>query len=91
MQLSELPWDAVSDVTTKNVFNKAELPILESGADEEVDLMAVLMCSFNALNIPIDENAIEESVHIDDEDSEEFLHKILDDVNEVFVKNASNK
>ena len=46
--------------------------------------MADLLCSFKALNIPIDESTLDEDyVHVYDENSEEFLHEILDDVNEV--------
>ena len=46
-------------------------------------MMADLLCSFKALNIPIDESTLNEFVHVYDEDSKEFLHEILDDVNEV--------
>ena len=46
-------------------------------------MMADLLCSFKALNIPIDESTLDEFVHVDDESSEKFSHKILDDVNEV--------
>jgi len=70
-------------VTIKNAFNKAELLNLGGGADEEVDLMASLLRSFQTLNIPIDESAIEKFVRVDDENSEEFSHEILDDANEV--------
>ena len=56
---------------------------LKGGAHEEVDMMADLLCSSKALNIPIDESTLDEFVHVDDKNSEEFLHEILDDVNEV--------
>ena len=47
-------------------------------------MMADLLCSFKALNIPINESTLDEDyVHVYDENSEEFLHDILDDVNEV--------
>ena len=46
-------------------------------------MMADLLCSFKALNIPIDESTPDEFVHVDDKNSEEFSHEILDDVNEV--------
>ena len=45
--------------------------------------MAGLLRSSKALNIPIDESTLDEFEHVDDENSEEFLHEILDDVNEV--------
>ena len=67
----------------QNAFYKAELVTLKGGAHEEVDMMADLLCSFKALNIPIDESTLDQFVHVYDENSEEFSHKILDDVNEV--------
>ena len=78
-----LAWDAISDATIKNAFNKAELVTLKGGAHKEVAMMADLLCSFKALNIPIDESTLDEFVHVFDENSEEFLREILDDVNEV--------
>ena len=82
-QYIKLAWDAISDTTIKNTFNKAELVTLKSGAHEEVDMMADLLCSFKALNISIDESTLDEFVHFDDKNSEEFSHEILNDVNEV--------
>ena len=61
----------------------AKLVTLKSGAHEEVDMMADLLCRFKALNISIDESTLDEFVHIDDENSEEFSRKILDNINEV--------
>ena len=69
--------------TIKNGFNKAELVTLKGGAHEEVDMMADLLYSFKALNIPINESTLDEFVHAYDKNSEEFSHEILDDVNEV--------
>ena len=46
-------------------------------------MMADLLYSFKALNIPIDESPLDEFVHAYDKNSEEFSHEILDDVNEV--------
>ena len=45
-------------------------------------MMADLLCSFKALNISIDESTLDEFVHVDDENNEEFSHEILDDINE---------
>ena len=48
------------------------------------NMMADLLCTFKVLNIPIDENTLNEDyVHVYDENSEEFLHEILDYVIEV--------
>ena len=82
-QYIKLAWYAISDATIKNAFNRAELVTLKGGAHEEVDMMADLLCSFKALNIPIDESTLDEFVHVYEENSEEFSHEILDDVNEV--------
>ena len=82
-QYIKLAWDAISDATIQNAFNKAELVTLKGGAHEEVNMMADLLCSFKALNIPINESILDEFVHVDDKNSEEFSHEILDDVNEV--------
>ena len=79
----KLAWDAILDATIKNAFKKAELVTLKGGAHEEVNIMADLLCSFKALNIPIDESTLDEFVHVDDKSNEEFSHEILDDVNEV--------
>ena len=55
-------------------------------------MMADLLCSFKALNIPIDESTLDEFVHVYDENSEEFSHEILDDVNELLESiRTSNK
>ena len=72
-----------SDATIRNAFNKAELVTLKGGAHKEIDMMADLLCSFKALNIPIDESTPDEFVHVYDENKEEFSHEILDDVNQV--------
>ena len=82
-QYIKLAWDAISDATIKNAFNKAELVTLKGGAHEEDNMMADLLYSFKALNIPIHESTLDELVHVYDENSEEFSHEILDDINEV--------
>ena len=63
---------------------------MKGGAHEEVDMMADLLCSFKALNIPIDESTLDEFVHVDDENSEEFSNEILDDVNKLESIQATN-
>ena len=46
-------------------------------------MMANILYSFKALNILIDESPLDEFVNVDDKNSEEFLHEILDNANEV--------
>ena len=84
-QYVEIAWDAISDATIKNAFNKAELLNLAGGTDE-VDMMSGLLRSFKALNTPVDESTIEEFVLVDDENIEEFSHEILDNVNDVLER-----
>ena len=57
-QYIKLAWDTISDATIKNAFNKAELVTLKDGAHEKVDMMADLLSSFKALNIPINESTL---------------------------------
>ena len=76
----KLAWDAISDATIKNAFNKAELVTLKGGAHEEVDMMTDLLCSFKTLNIPIDESTLDEFVHVYDENSEEFSHEVSESI-----------
>lgn len=78
-QYIRFAWDAISDAAIKNAFGKVDLLSLGGGADEEVVLMADLLRSFNALNIPRDESSAEEFVHIGDENNEVFSRVILDD------------
>ena len=82
-QYIKLARDAISDATIKNASNKAELVTLIGGAHEEVDMMADLLCSFKALNIPLDKSTLDEFVHVYDKNNEEFLYEIFDDANEV--------
>ena len=84
-QYVEIAWDAISDATIKNAFNKAELLNLAGGTDEKV-MMADLLRSFKALNIPVDESTFDEFVHVDDENSKEFSHEILDNVNDLLER-----
>ena len=82
-QYIKLAWDAILDATIKNALNKAELVTLKGGTHKKVDMMADLLRSFNSLNIPIDESTLDNFVHVDNKNSEEFSYDILDDVNEV--------
>ena len=73
----KLAWDAISDAAIKNSFNKAELVTLKGRAHEEIYIITDLLCSF----IPI--TMIDELLHVDHENSEEFSNEILNDVNKV--------
>ena len=85
-QYVKIAWGAILDETIKNAFNKAELLNLVGGTAKEVNVMADLLRSFKALHIPVNESAMDEFVHVDDENSEEFSHEILDYVNDVLER-----
>ena len=44
-QYIKLAWDAISDATIQNAFNKAELVTLKGGAHKKVSTMADLLCT----------------------------------------------
>ena len=79
-QYIKLAWDTISDVTIKNTFNNAELATLKGGAHQEVDMMADLLCSLKALNVLIDESTLDNFVHVDDKNREDFSHEMWDDI-----------
>ena len=85
-QYIEIAWDAISNATIKNAFNKAKLLNLAGGTNEKVDMMAGRLRSFKALNIPVDESTLDEFVHVDDKNIEEFSHEILDNVNDMLER-----
>ena len=45
---NKLAWNAISDGTKKDEYNTLELVTLRVGVDEEVDLMANILHSFEA-------------------------------------------
>ena len=57
-----------------------------AGGTEEVDMMAGLLRSFKLFNTPVDESTVDEFAHVDDANSEEFSHEILDNVNYVLER-----
>ena len=79
-------WDSVSQMSIKNAFVKAELMALEPDleAGNEVDnLCTELSKAMESLNLSIDPSELEEFVHIDDEDNEEYATAVLEDVEEL--------
>ncbi len=79
-------WDSVSQTSIKNDFVKAELMNLEPEfeADNEVgDLCIEFSKAMESLNLSVDPSELEEFVHIDDEDNEEYATVVLEDVEEL--------
>jgi hypothetical protein len=76
-------WQSVSPSSIKNAFIKAEIMTLE--ADQEAvneieDLVTEVAQAIAALNLFVGQDELEEFVHVDDENSEEFAAAVLEDV-----------
>lgn len=78
-------WDAISSESIKNAFKKAELQLTnEDNTNEEIDHMTPeLVQSFESLQITINQDEMEQFLHVDDENSEEFAQAILEDVDDL--------
>jgi hypothetical protein len=79
-------WQSVSPSSIKNAFIKAEIMTLE--ADQEAvneieDLVTKVAQVITALNLSVGQDELEEFVHVDDENSEEFATAVLEDVEEL--------
>jgi hypothetical protein len=79
-------WQSVSPSSIKNAFIKAEIMTLE--ADQEAvneieDLVTEVAQAIATLNLSVGQDELEEFVHVDDENSEEFAIAILEDVEEL--------
>ncbi|KAI6648197.1 hypothetical protein LOD99_12006 [Oopsacas minuta] len=80
-------WNLISDTSISNSFIKAELgPLtLQGSVDEEVDAMSDVLQRFRSLNFVIEGDELNEFMHVDDENNEEYSQAMLDDVNEVLT------
>jgi hypothetical protein len=79
-------WQSVSPSSIKNAFIKAEIMTLE--ADQEAvneieDLGTEVAQAITSLNLSVGQDELEEFVHVDDENSEEFVAAVLEDVEEL--------
>jgi hypothetical protein len=79
-------WQSMSPSSIKNAFIKAEIMTLE--ADQEVvneieDLVTEVAQAIVTLNLSIGQDELEEFVHVNDENSEEFTTAVLEDVEEL--------
>ncbi len=76
-------WDSISQTSIKNAFIKAELINLEPEleASNEVDnLCTEFSKAMEFLNLSVNPSELEEFVHIDNEDNEEYATVVLEDV-----------
>jgi hypothetical protein len=79
-------WQSVSPSSIKNAFIKAKIMTLE--ADQETvneieDLGTKVAQAIAALNLYVGQDELEEFVHVDDENNEEFAAAVLEDVEEL--------
>ncbi len=78
-------WDSVSQTSIKNAFIKVELMNLKlelEVGNEVNDLCNEFSKTMESLNLYVDPSKLEEFVHIDDEDNEEYATIVLEDVEE---------
>jgi hypothetical protein len=79
-------WQSVSPNSIKNAFIKAEIMTLEAdqdGVNEIEDLATEVAQAMADLNLYVGQDELEEFVHVDDENNEEFVAAILEDVEEL--------
>jgi hypothetical protein len=79
-------WDFVSQTSIKNAFVKAKLMNLEpklEASNEVDDLYTKFSKAMESLNLFVDPSELEEFVHINDEDNEEYAIAVLEDVEEL--------
>jgi hypothetical protein len=79
-------WQSVSPSFIKNAFIKVEIMTLE--ADQEAvneieDLVTKVAKAIAALNLSVGQNELEKFVHVNDENSEEFIAVVLEDIEEL--------
>jgi hypothetical protein len=79
-------WQSVSPNSIKNAFIKAKIMTLE--ADQEAvneikDLGTEVAQAIATLNLYVGQDELEEFVHVDDENNEEFAAAVLEDVEEL--------
>jgi len=80
-------WQFVSPSSIKNAFIKAKIMTLK--ADQEAvneieDLGTEVAQAITALNLSVGQDELENFVHVDDENNEEFAAAVLEDVEELF-------
>jgi hypothetical protein len=79
-------WQSVSPSSIKNAFIKVEIMTLEANQEvvnEIEDLGTKVAQVIAALNLSVGQDELEEFVHVDNENNEEFAAIVLEDVKEL--------
>jgi hypothetical protein len=79
-------WQSVSPSSIKNAFIKVNIMTLEANREamnEIEDLGTEVAQAIATLNLSIGQDELEEFIHVDDENSEEFAAALLEDVEEL--------
>ncbi|KAL2622001.1 hypothetical protein R1flu_002206 [Riccia fluitans] len=79
-------WRSVSRMSIKNTFIKADIMPLETDGEaenEDKELVTEVVQALSGLNLSFLQDELEEFVHIDDENSEEFAAAVLEDVEQL--------
>ncbi|KAI6647728.1 hypothetical protein LOD99_8569 [Oopsacas minuta] len=81
-------WDLVSDTSISNSFIKAELGslTLQGSVDEEVNAKSDILQRFRSVNIVIEEDELNEFMHIHDKNNEKYPQARLDYVNRYWLQ-----
>jgi hypothetical protein len=78
-------WQSVSPSSIKNAFIKAKIMTLEADQEvvNEIEGLGIKVAqAIIALNLSVGQDELEEFVHVDDENSEKFAARVLEDVEE---------
>ncbi|KAL2630074.1 hypothetical protein R1flu_014760 [Riccia fluitans] len=79
-------WQSVSCMSIKNAFIKADIMPLETDGEAEnknEEFVIEVVQALSTLNLSFVQDELEEFVHIDDENNEEFAAAVLEDVEQL--------
>jgi hypothetical protein len=79
-------WQSMSPSSIKNAFIKAKIMTLEANQEavnEIEDLVTEVAQAIVVLNLSVGQDELEEFVHVDDENNEEFATAVLEEVEEL--------
>jgi hypothetical protein len=79
-------WQSVSPSSIKNAFIKAEIMTLEANQEamnKIEDLVTEVAQAIATLNLSVGQDELEEFVHVDNENSDEFAFAVLEDIEEL--------
>lgn len=81
-------WDQISTDSIRHAFKKAEIILgMEMGVEnEEADFMDTILQQFDALNIAISKEELNQYVYADDDGNDLFSQALLDDIESSFAQ-----